>query len=44
MSVFEWLLLLIILISSHSTYQKQEHWLDRQIAKIFRYMKSLFKS
>jgi len=44
MGLFEWLLLFAIILYGYNTYQKQEYWLDRQIAKMIRFLKSLFKA
>jgi hypothetical protein len=39
----EWMLSIIILYCAYHTYQKQEYWLDRKVARFIRYLKSLFR-
>jgi len=44
MTFFEWLFLVAITTYGYKAYQKQEYWLDRQIAKLVRIIKSqIFK-
>jgi hypothetical protein len=43
MGVSEWLLLVVITIYGCKTYQKQDYWLDRQIAKLIKYIRSRFR-
>jgi len=42
MGFAEWLLLIAILVNAFKTYQRQGYWLDRQTAKLIRFVKSLF--
>jgi hypothetical protein len=42
MGIIEWVLLSIILMNGYQTYLRQEYWLDRQIAKFIKYVKTLF--
>jgi hypothetical protein len=44
MGWFEWLLLALIILYGHQTYQSQEYWLDRQISKFIRLIWSRFKN
>jgi hypothetical protein len=43
MGLFEWLFLIVIVLYGYKTYQRQEYWLDRQIARFIRYIKSLLR-
>jgi len=42
MGFVEWLILIVILLNAYKTYRRQEYWLDRKIAKLIRFIKSLF--
>jgi len=42
MGFIEWFFLIVILLYSYKTYRRQEYWLDRQVAKLIRYIKSFF--
>jgi hypothetical protein len=44
MGILEWLLLILILVSSYQTYRRQEYWLDRQIAKAIRWIIAKIRS
>ena len=41
--ILERLFLAVIIVYCVRIYKSQTHWLDRQIARLFRYIKSLFK-
>jgi len=43
MGLFEWLFLVVIIINSYKVYKTQAYTLDRQIAKVIKYLKSLFR-
>lgn len=42
MGPVEWLALTIIIVAGYQTYQKQDYWLDTQVAKLIKYIKSFF--
>lgn len=42
MGIGEWFLLLVIVVYAYKVYQRQDYFLDRQVAKFIRFIKSLF--
>jgi hypothetical protein len=43
MGFVEWLFLIVIKLYSYKKYQRLDYWFDRQIARLFRHIKSLYR-
>lgn len=39
----EWAFLIVILAHGYQTYRNQNYWLDRQVARLIRYVRSLLR-